>query len=433
MRRLLLPLALLALLALLAGALAQDEDALFDSGDLFGDELVRDADEGAEGEPADPAGDLLAGEAIAIGGRYRLEARAGVRVVDGEAEFESGVADLGAQIFLDARPSRDFRVFVEGDLAYGTADGVDFALDELFADVDVADAVFLRAGKQTINWGVGYFYSPANLVNVERIDPEDPEEELAGPVALKAQVPLGVNNLTAYAILEDVGGGNHLGGAARYEFLVEGFEVTTGIFVEDDGDVALMATGTGAVEGITLFGELVVELGTDRTFVVRDAGAPGGLGLEDSDALFVSGTLGARASYSTDDERLTLSGVAQYFFNGDGYADPGILTDDPAAVARLLASGALAPGDLRERGRHYLGASLAATELYDLDLAPSILALANLSDGSGFASLGVGYRLNDHVTPHLDYRYAFGPVGSEYAFGGGVHSLSLGVSVTGRF
>ena len=102
--------------------------------------------------------------------------------------------DLDGSLFLDARPSRDFRAFakVKGDVRL-TESPLDpnLRLHELFADFVLGDRAFFRVGKQTINWGVGYFFSPADIINVGRIDPENPEAEREGPVALRLNLPCG--------------------------------------------------------------------------------------------------------------------------------------------------------------------------------------------------------------------------------------------------
>ena len=41
-----------------------------------------------------------------------------------------------------------------------------FHVSELFSDFQFRDTLFFRAGKQTINWGVGYFFSPADLLYI---------------------------------------------------------------------------------------------------------------------------------------------------------------------------------------------------------------------------------------------------------------------------
>lgn len=412
------------LASLLASAAFAQDDSLFENAGPVVQE--------AESDPAsDPAADLLTEEAVAIGGDFHLAAEA-LLTPGTDEPFSAGLTDLSTTLFLDARPSRGFRAFLEGDVSYATDAGVTFELSELFADFSVDDRVFVRAGKQTVNWGVGYFFSPANLVNLEEIDPEDPEAELLGPVSVKAQVPVGTDNLTGYLILGDAGAGSALSGAARYEFLVQGYEVTTGTIVEDSGHVAAMATGTGDVAGVTVFAEAVLEGGSDKVFVVKDPNSPTGLATSTSGSLFFSGTLGARYSTSADD-LFTFSASAQYYFNGLGYADAGVLTDNPAAVAALVGAGELSVADLQGRGQHYGAAHLSAPEVAQSDLTPSVFWLGNLSDGSGLVSASLDYGGTDYLTPSLGYRFHYGAVGAEYGAGGTGHSLSLSVSVAGPF
>ena len=418
---------------LLSCAFAQiDEDDLFGGGEETGGSVFTDAQESAQ-ESTNPVDDLLTSDRVVIGGDFGVSVEAGLGVdADGEAKLFSGLSELSMRLFLDARPARDFRAFVRGDLGYNTTSGVDFDLDELFADATVDDTVFVRAGKQTINWGVGTFFSPANLINVERIDPENPDEQLAGPVALRAQVPLGADNFTGYVLAEDLTeGAFNLGAAARYEFLVEGYEVTTGAIIEDSGHWALMATGTGALKDVTVFAEAVLEGNSDRVRVVRDESTALGLSTIPSDDLYFSGTLGGRYSYETEDERFSVSANVQYFFNGDGYSDANLFTDDPGATADLIGSGMIGPSDLQERGQHYLGVRLEFSNPNGSDSVLSALWIANLSDGSGFVDAELTYALTDEITPSVGYRY--GAEGSEYYQQARRHSFAVGLDISGRF
>ena len=214
---------------------------------------------------------------------------------------------------------------------------------------------------------------------------------------------------------------------------MSGFEVTTGGVAEDDGAWAVMGTASGSALGVNVFAEAVLEGNVDKVFVALDDAAPLGLGTTRSENLFFSGTLGGRYTYTTDDERFSVTATAQYFFNGQGYEDPSVLTGNPGAVTALVGSGALSPGDLLERGRHYLGVNVVSPDVGDTDLSPSVLWLANLSDGSGLVNVGLNYALNDVLTSRLAYRYAYGVAGSEYNFGGEAHRLSVGFDVSGAF
>ena len=402
-----------------------DDDSLFGGGG----ELFTDVEETAD---TDPSAALLE-SGTTLGGNFDFSLEGSLALgPEGEVGFASGTADLTARLFVDARPQRDFRVFADGDLGYSTATGGTFALDELFADVELG-SVFVRAGKQTVNWGVGYFYSPANLINLGRIDPENPGEELSGPPALRAQLPLANGNLSGYVLTNDLGADLNLSAAARFETLVSGLEVTTGGVAEDSGAWAVMGTATGGLADVTVFGEAVLEGNVNKVFVFEDETSPSGFGTTQSESLFFSGTLGGRYTYETDDERTSVTATAQYFFNGKGYEDPGLFTGSPEAVAGLAQAGALSPDDLRERSQHYLGVNVTAPEVGDSDFTPSALWLANLGDSSGLVNARLSYALNDFLTPRLEYGFRYGAAGSEYNPGNERHSLTVGLEVSGAF
>ncbi len=406
-------------------------DSLFSRDSLVNDVGVSTAG-GNAATTTDPSAALLEG-GTTVGGSFEFSLEGTLELSpEGEFGFRSGTTELQTRLFVDARPQSDFRVLASGNLGYSTAQGGLFSLHELFADVEL-DTVFVRAGKQTVNWGVGYFYSPANLINVERIDPENPGEELSGPAALRAQLPIGNDNLTGYVLTDDFGDELNLNAAARYETLLSGFEVTTGGVARDDGAWAVMGTATGGVAGVTVFGEAVLEGNTNKVFVLEDAAAPLGLSTTQSENLFFSGTFGGRYTFETDDDLFSLTATAQYFFNGQGYADPGVITDNPSAVAGLIESGELSQNDLAERGQHYLGVNAAATEFYDSDFTPSVLWLANIGDSSGLVNVGVNYALNDFFTPRLEYSFRYGAAGSEYNPAGQQHSLVVALDVSGTF
>ena len=409
---------------------ATDEAGTNDDDSLFGGEaLFTDVEETVG---TDPSAALLEG-GTTFGGDFEFSLEGSLAIdPEGEVGFASGTADLKTRLFVDARPQRDFRVFADGDLGYSTARGGSFALDELFADVELG-SVFVRAGKQTVNWGVGYFYSPANLINLERIDPENPGEELSGPPALRAQLPLANGNLTGYVLTDDLAADLNLSAAARFETLLSGFEVTTGGVAEDSGAWAVMGTATGGIADVTVFGEAVLEGNVDKVFVYEDETSPSGFGTTQSESLFFSGTLGGRYTFETDDDLYNVTTTVQYFFNGKGYENPNLFTDNPAAVAGLAGSGTLAPDDLAERSQHYLGVNVTAPEVGDSDFTPTALWLANLGDGSGLVNARLNYALNDFLTPRLEYRSRYGAAGSEYNPGNERHSLTVGLEVSGAF
>src|SRR5690606_34381728 len=172
---------------------SMDEDALFGSGGVL-TEI-----EPALGSSLEEA--FLVREGIDVGGRYSASAEAAWAWTPEEGRPAAGKAerraDLAGSLFLDARPSRNLRAFakIRGEVRLTeTPLDPNVALHELFVDFDLSETAFLRLGKQTVEWGVGYFFSPADIINVGRIDPENPETEREGPVALRLHVPSGRDN-----------------------------------------------------------------------------------------------------------------------------------------------------------------------------------------------------------------------------------------------
>ena len=453
MMRRLLPLIVIVLLGTFeVGAQEVDEDALFGAAgrhapgdnedELFGGGgLIADL----EDSEADASTVFLRSERVEIGGTFRFDASSTWRWDGAEGPFGASLLDdpltldLGVVTFLDARPAEDFRVFARLDVSYPfteeggirTFDQV-FHMRELFSDFQFADALFLRAGKQTINWGVGYFFSPADLLNVTSVDPEDPEAELEGPVALKIQAPMGPHNLYLYTVFEDADSVVDLALAPKAELVVRGTEVGLGAFYRAGNAPAAMATLSTTLADLRLFAEGLLSYGSDRTFVVEDVAALLGVATEiDDSTVFPSATAGLSYRYTDDLELFNLSITAQYLYNGQGYADPDLLKDHAAGVAALVLAGDVSAGDLADRGRHYAAARASWTGLLGSDLDLSFLWIANLSDGSGMVVPALKWQVSDELDFTVKTGFAYGGKGDELSPIGDAATLTLSANFGG--
>jgi hypothetical protein len=424
------------LLLLVLPAWAQEGD-LFDD-DLFEDEdLIEDSVEQEEGsgeERAAPEEAFLVSEQLEWGGRFELELAADV-LWDGyplpwERRFwqEGNPAlssRLATDLFFDARPERTFRVFGKVKAAYQYPEDWEVEIFELFSDFQFQDLLFFRVGKQTVQWGVGYFFSPADVLNLVSIDAEDPEAEREGPIALKTQLPFGAHNAYLYLITNDIDEPYQIAVAPKVELLIGSYELGIGAFYQIDLTPKGMLTLTGPLRDLDLFAEAMIQWGSDRTYV-RSAGAfPFYETYTIEDELLFSGTAGF--SYINADWDLSL--FAQYFFNGQGYED-GL----PSAAGFAFDAGAISRADLLNPGRHYLAASIAWSELLDSDFSLSLLYLANLSDRSGLITPTVSWTPIDHVSLSTGPRITYGQAGSEYApLGGGLAWRLTATLGSGRF
>ena len=219
----------------------------------------------------------------------------------------SFVPNLEADVYLDARPYSFFRVFGKLKAIYpfgGSAQGVyqaqtnpfasiytppsgssaaipNISVFELFADVNWNEKLFLRVGQQVIHWGVGTFFSPADILSLSPINPLQPNLERQGPLALTVNVPFAsVDSASVYVIANQAFAQNRpfdpsdLAVAPKVELLLGDYEVGVGGYYQRAQRPKAMMTATGSLFGtLGIFGEGVVSYGSDRTFAGALPGA----------------------------------------------------------------------------------------------------------------------------------------------------------------
>ena len=445
--------AALALALAAATAWAQNDDGGGGLDSLFDSEMIEDesgggdvegsaeATAGGAGIAGAPEETLLTAAGVDWGGsfRYAPEVELGFpsygalsAALRGQGAAERALRhDLAAELYFDARPNTGFRVFgkakvdyelpVPGQTAAGSGSGAgqfNFTMFELFADFHWDDRVFFRAGKQRADWGVGRFFSPADLMSLVTIDPLNPDAEREGPVALKVHAPIGVHNAYLYLITGAFRDPLDVGAGARGEVVVGGVELGFGGLIQVDLVPKGFATVTGAAGDFDLFGELVIQQGTERNLIGLDAA--GRLQVTSRDARagdwFPAATAGAL--YHVSDPNVVVA--AQYYYNPLGYPDSAAL--GPAREALRARGGAGPPrrgpqpeaADLLYFGLHYAGASAAWNEIGDSDLSASLFWLGNLSDRSGILRPLFTYRVLEYARLSLGARVGYGAAATEY-------------------
>lgn len=249
-----------------------------------------------------------------------------------------------AQLTIDARPTENLRLYLKTGIHYpyvtesystlittptGATPGTGlpsnlvvnggsnsfnianiFYIKELFSDFNIGDYVGFRFGKQTVSWGVGYFYSPADVINLTRINPEDPTAQVEGPLALRTQIvfPGTQHAIWAYIIPDNdfaaaaQGAGPYLKNTAfalKGDILIGDFEFGLGAWYKNQNPAKFMLTTTGTIfRTYSIFSELVLSIGKDNV-------------PEDYTPIF-QGTLGILKSWTK--QNLTIG--LQYYYNG---------------------------------------------------------------------------------------------------------------------
>ena len=417
-----------------SGMSGTDEESMFggDAGSVV--EEVKKEDTVAGTEKA-----LLKSAGATIGGKYIFSVTSSWNWVNPELtadslknpEDESLDTALDATIYLDSKPSENFRVFGKVDVSYPFTEA-DISVRELFSDFNWNNRLFFRGGKQTINWGVGYFFSPADLVNLTPINPEDPEAEREGPVSLKVNLPLDIHNLYLYLIDNNIEKPWEVAVAPKAEFVLGETEVGIGGIYQYDHPTAGMLTFSSSISDFDIFGEGVMKYGSDKNFIeTTDVTLSNPLGLQavkKDDTLFFSGTVGFMYNHIDEEGNFSFMTAAQYLYNGEGYADKDFMKDNNSGIMVLLGNGDISASDLLRPGLHYGAASFHWNGMFNSDFSLSLFWIGNLMDGSGRVSPSVSYSPIDNGSITVSLPFTYGDDGYEYTQNG--RNLSLNVKLS---
>ena len=212
---------------------------------------------------------------------------------------EKSTPSLSSDLFLDARPEEDFRGFIKGTITVpfsGESTDAQFDIKEIFTDFNYNDMLYFRGGKYKINWGVGRYFSPADVLNITEIDINDPDAPRVGPVSLKTNMPLGLNNLNLYLVAPN--GYKSVSDtvvATDYSFILGDSEVSIGAVMFEPTKLNGVLTLSTALNGVNIYSELVTLFDEELDF---------------------QGVVGASYWLSSEEVATSLNLNGEYYYNG---------------------------------------------------------------------------------------------------------------------
>ncbi|GHU57749.1 hypothetical protein FACS189444_0330 [Spirochaetia bacterium] len=424
-------LATLMLPAALLAAQDADDDFFFSDDDIFGGgDMVTEVPAGTSKAFSFSDIDIFSTDAVRIGGSLGSSLQTIVQWNeddDGAYQYDSAmlVPTLSGAFFIDARPSTNLRIYnkfiyafpFKTDMPLDKIPGLglpsvsipEFKVFELFTDFSWNESVFFRFGKHTIKWGVGYFFSPADVLNLSVIDPEEPETQREGPVSLRAQFifPNTQNVLYTY-VLPDTNtfAAEDTAGAAKFEFPVGTAELGFGGWYKRLRSPRFTVTYSGTIAGkVSAFGEGLFAWGKDDEWLAEKAAADMGPVFQATAGL----------SYTNKDLHLNLMG--QYFYNGFGEANGGT-SSAPGTLSLTNLSG--------YSGQHYAVASIGLSELFTPKLSATLFGMFGIDTESGSASLSFSWGFFDALSISAGPTFSYG---DEYTRDG---KSAIGLQITAQ-
>ena len=329
---------------------------------------------------------------------------------DGKGTFNT---ILNGSLFFDARPSEDLKLygkflfgfpfekslsgaltvpknelppalqglFPNGITAPVSVNGAaNIKIQELYTDFSAKNIAFFRFGKHAVKWGTGYFYSPADVINISRIDPQDPTADREGGISLRTHIiiPKTQHNIWLYLLPPGQGDGKdgydpkYTAGAAKGEFVVGNWELGFGGWYKYEKAPRLITTVSGSIAGkVAVFGEGVFAWGSDYTYYKADMNS-----YTEKNKPFFQATLGG--SYSNADTNTSIA--LQYFYNGFGYKKAE--TDRMFIEMKYL-----------QMGQHYIALNISQNKLGTDKLSLNLFQQFAISELEGLSTLSLNWKI----------------------------------------
>ena len=337
---------------------------------------------------------------------------------------------LNANLFFDARPVENLKIYgkfsfgfpfeknlagqaviaVPPSLIPGGAQlpafvnvpgAVNISIRELYTDFSLKDIAFFRFGKHAVKWGTGYFYSPADIINISRIDPQDPEADKEGPLSLRTHIVIpGTQHNLWFYLLPPTDSGfkiENTAVAAKAEFVFGNWEWGIGGRYRYEQAPKLITTLSGSIaRKIAVFAEGIFAWGSDYTYYKN---GDYNSGYEEKNKAFFQATAGA--SYSNAKTHTSI--VAQYLYNGFGYRDTKEVQSiieagfAEAQKGNLLHSSVRAAGNITSMayiGQHYIACTLSQNKIGTEKLRAQLFQQFAVSELQGMSVLTFSWNPN---------------------------------------
>lgn len=350
---------------------------------------------------------------------------------DGPAEGESFMDyhELGASISgnftFDARLLKGFKTVLKFGVNYNpfrsykqsNALSSLISISEFFADININRKVYFKLGKQRLSWGRTSYFSPVDLINIEKVDFNDMDAVLSGTYGIKMHIPFG----TKFNIYSFIKFGNEpsiedLAYALKLEALLfDKIEAAISAWGKQHNHPVFGLEFSGRIPGVNIqyAGETAFFYKGNKT-LVRYYESPTNYESYSRDSFFPRMALSMSKSLDGRDDPGRYGLSAAVMFNGDGYEGEDNFLNSEEEIEFMTVSNSFYSADYHSRV--YGTASFSMRDFIAEDLRMSLSTLVNFSDLSGRVSLGLSYSQISRFAFGATVSTAFGDRYDEYTF-----------------
>jgi hypothetical protein len=327
-------------------------------------------------------------------------------------------------------------------LYFLTTNSTVFTLKEMFVDLNIEKAVFFKIGKQVLQWGTTYFFTPNDLINVDHKTFADLNRVLNGTYGLKMQIPFGTT-ANLYGWIDGNDAITNLGDSAiagKAEALLFGWEFSLSGWAKQ-GELPVYGfdfSGRIPWFNIDLYGEASMSYGQNAPIyyftnkVSPILGTYNWLGTNYLTNTWIPKVvIGFTKTFEVLNIADRLSVTGEFYYNYSGYSNNMF-----QKATNLITNPLLQELDIAQLyspnnyGQFYFALFTSFGEFINQDTTISLNALGNLSDMTFATTLDLSYNAVDRFTIDGNVTGYYGKGIGEYTYAGTAIAAQVNATVS---
>ncbi len=335
--------------------------------------------------------------------------------------------------------------FTKADLMVAEKVNAVFDINEIFIDVNIARRVYFRVGKQVVKWGVGYLWTPTDLINIEKKNILDSSQVRQGTYGLKIHVPFGTRaNIYSFINMNNARHLSDISMANKVEVLFLNTEMALSVLLKNHNVPVYGFDFTSRVLTLDIHGEASLSYGDNlrhlRTYPWYITGLFPSLPVgvmylpQGSTSLMdyrVRGRWIGKASFGFGrgfevlDVKDRIRFDVEAFYNHAGY-DRNVFEKDLYTAGYFLSSGLYTPNYY---GKWYAGIFITIRQMFVEELSSMVNCIVNIQDQSSIVSGMITYAPFYDMTLNLMVNGFVGKTNREYTVYGNYFTTELSVKL----
>ncbi|MGA2141207.1 MAG: hypothetical protein ABSG94_02195 [Brevinematales bacterium] len=299
-------------------------------------------------------------------------------------------------------------------------------LQELFLDANINNAVYFRAGKQVLQWGVGNYWSPSDLINIQKESFQalsgSYSQYIEGVYGLKAHIPFGTSaNLYGFVNMNGVSEPQNLAFSGKAEFLINPVEISAAIWAKENyHPVYALDLTTRLFNWVDFKGEASFADSDTTPYYSTASNTAAGYGPATYNPYYISNQLVSKVAIGftkTFDWELSdrISVTVEFYYKSDGYTQ-NYLTNSTflnSIQESMFTTGqtAYTMSDFYAYNWLFTG---SLNEFIDQNLTLSVTAVGNFVDYSYEVGSTLSWNPVYDFTINLSFFGYIGDVNTEY-------------------